>query len=103
MPILQSCLPYTPWSDAALRRMPGLQPVAAGDWLQIDDAYAAQLTEKARLIGERPDDVLALDKGARAAGEELLSRVVDAMRGIDGLTVATDAVTRPGGEKVALE
>jgi len=85
MPILQSCLPYTPWSDRALCRFRGLQPVAAGDWLQIDDAYGAQMVEKARLINERPHDVPALNEGARAAGEELLSRVVDEVRGIDGL------------------
>ncbi len=103
MPILQSRLPYTPWSDTALRRMPGLQPVVAGDWLQIDDAYGAQLAEKARLINERADDVLALDDGARAAGEELLARVVDELRRIDGFTVATDGVTRPDGVKVALD
>jgi len=102
-PILQSHLPYTPWSDAALRRMPGIQPVAAGGWLQIDDAYGAQMAEKARLIGARPDDVLALDGGARAAGEELLSRVVDELRRIDGFTVALGAVTRPDGVKVALD
>ena len=103
MPILQSCLPYTPWSDRALLRMPGLQPVAAGDWLQIDDAYDAQLAEKARLIGARPHEVLALDDGARAAGEELLSRVVDELRGIDGFKVAMGAVMRPDGVNVVLD
>ena len=102
-PILQSSLPYTPWSDHALRRMPGIQPVAAGQWLQVDDAYSAQLAEKARLIRERPRDVMALDAGAQAAGQELLLRVVEELRGIDGFTVAADMVTRPDGVRVTLD
>jgi len=101
--ILQSHLPYTPWLDPALRRLPGIQPVAAGDWLQFDDAYAAQLAEKKRLIGECVGNVLALDSGARAAAEELLLRVVEELRGQDGFGVSGDVVTRPDGVMVSLD
>lgn len=101
--ILQSALPFTPWADTALRRMPGIQPVAAGQWLQIDDAYAAQLVEKRRLMTTRPQDVLALDQGARGAADELLLRVLDELRNKDGFWVTADAVMRPDGEQVALD
>lgn len=101
--ILQSHLPYTPWLDPALRRLPGIQPVAAGEWLQFDDAYAAQLAEKKRLIDAQASDVLALGSGARAAADELLLRVVEELRGQDGFEVAGDVVTRPDSVDVVLD
>jgi len=101
--ILQSHLPYTPWRDPALRRLPGIQPVATGEWLQFDDAYSAQLIEKKRLINERPGDVLALDAGARAAAQELLLRVLEELRAHDGFDVSGDAVMRPDGVTVPLD
>lgn len=101
--ILQSHLPYTPWLDPALRRLPGIQPVATGDWLQFDDAYGAQLAEKKCLIDERAGDVLALDAGARTAAEELLSRVVEELDAHDGFDVFGDEVTRPDGVTVLLD
>ena len=44
MDILQEKLPFTPWSDPALARMPGMRPVE-GDWLIVDEAYAAQMAQ----------------------------------------------------------
>lgn len=101
--ILQSSLPYTPWADKALRRLPGIQPVKSGDWLQFDDAYDGQLAEKKRLLAETPDDVVALNEGAREAAEELLLRVVEELRDVDGFSVGADAVTRPDGGVVGLD
>ncbi len=101
--ILQSHLPYTPWLDPALRRLPGIQPVADGEWLQIDDAYGPQLAEKKRLIDEQPDAVMAMDAGAVAAAQELLLRVVQELRGLDGFEVSNGVVTRPDGVRIALE
>jgi len=101
--VLQSHLPYTPWLDPALRRLPGIQPVPVGAWLQFDDAYGAQLAEKKRLIGTRSSDVLALDPGAEAAAQELLFRVVEELRGQAGFVVSQEAVTRPDGVVVPLE
>lgn len=101
--ILQSHLPYTPWLDPALRRMPGVQPVAAGAWLQVDDAYGAQLAEKKRLIAAHSGDVLALDMGAQAAAVELMFRVVDELRNHDGFEASAGTVTRPDGVNVVLD
>ena len=102
-PILQPSLPFTPWLDPALRRMPGIQPVAAGEWLQIDETYSAQLAEKERLIRARPKDVLALDTGAQVAAEELLQRVIEDVQDKRGFSWAGDQITRPDGRRVALE
>lgn len=100
--ILQSSLPYTPWADSALRRMPGIQPVSAGDWLQVDDAYTAQLAEKKRLMRTRPRDVLALDEAAQLAASELLSRVLEELHSKDGFSRLADVVTRLDGVQVTL-
>lgn len=73
--ILQDHLPYTPWSEAALARMPGVTRLE-GDLLVVDSAYAAQIGEKARLLGAHRDQVLAVLPGAEAACARLLETVL---------------------------
>ena len=51
--ICQNTLPVAPWMDALAARLPGLQPVAEGDWLRVDDAYAGQMAYRDRLLEER--------------------------------------------------
>ncbi len=102
-PILQSHLPILPWMVPALRRLPGIQPLNPEHWLEVDDAYAAQLAEKARLIETRPADVLRMTETARPAAEELLDRVLAHLAGKPGFTVSPDAVTRPDGVTVTLD
>ena len=55
--ILQAALPHTPWADPALARMPGMRPVE-GSWIVVDDAYAPQMAERARLVAARPEAVM---------------------------------------------
>ncbi len=42
-----------------------MYPVAPGDWLRVDQAYGAQLAEKARLIAADRDRVIAILPGAK--------------------------------------
>ena len=86
-----------------MRKLPGIQPVAAGEWLQIDDAYTAQLDEKARLIETWPSDVMALDPNAQAAGEELLETIVGELHSKSGFSFSGNVVTRPDGREVTLD
>lgn len=74
-PILQSRLPFTPWDDPALSRMPGMTPVS-GDWIVVDEAYASQMAEKARLLAQKRHAVLRTTPGSDAAQEELLEVVL---------------------------
>ena len=103
MAVLQTVLPYTPWADPVMRKMPGMQPVAPGEWLQVDEAYAGQLAQKARLLSERRGDVLMLDPGARGAAQELLARVLAELENKPGFAVEEKAVRRPDGESIARE
>lgn len=94
--ILQDAIPYDPFKTA---RLPGVTPLAEGDWLLRDEAFAGQLAERDRLVAERPGDVLALDDTAREAALELLDAVcARAYPGQGG-----GNVMRPDGVGVAID
>ena len=101
-PILQSALPFAPWADPRTRRMPGILPMEAGDWLRVDDAFAAQMAERDRLIAECRDAVHALSDRGHAAAGELLDAVIADVAAKPGYVVTPEAVTRPDGVTVAL-
>ncbi len=88
---------------AAEQRLPQVTPVAPGEWLRVDAAYAAQLAEKARLVAERRGDVIAVLPGAEEAVAELLGRVLDELAVRAEFTVSGDRVTRPDGVTVAVD
>jgi hypothetical protein len=102
-PILQAELPVKPWLDLRTRRLPGIQPVEAGDWLRVDDAYAGQMALRDRLIADQPDAVHALLPEAREAAAELLARVLAELRGMAGFVVGAEAVTRPDAVRVPID
>lgn len=101
--ILQDRLPYTPWGDARMARLPGIQPLALSEWLVVDEAYAGQMRERDRLIAEQAADVHALQPEAAGAARELLEVVLDDLAGRGGFTVGQGAVTRPDGVEVPLD
>jgi hypothetical protein len=100
--ILQRAIPFDP---LAARRLPGTGPLEPDGWIMVDDAFGAQMTERARLLATRPGDVLRLDPAARGAADELLETVLDllARRGELGFDVREDRVVRPDGGEVALD
>ena len=102
MAILQSRLPFAPWLDPRNRRLPGIQPLDPADWLMCDDAFAAQMAERDRLIAEMPEAVHALLPEAEGAARELLDRVL-AELAMPGYVRTPGAVTRPDGVRVPVE
>ena len=62
--ILNKVIPYDPLRHKA---MPGISPLDQGDWLRVDETYAAQLAEKARIVEKDRDLVLAMSEDARLA------------------------------------
>ncbi|MGB3407065.1 MAG: DUF3445 domain-containing protein [Jannaschia sp.] len=100
MEITQQTLPFTPWADPALARMPGLRPVVGG-WIVVDEVYGAQLAAKARLLAEHRHRVLQVLPRAEDAAGELLKTVLGDLPSSfqrhgahvtrpDGVTVGTD-------------
>lgn len=101
-PILQKRLSFAPWAEERTRRLPGVVPISTEDWLEVDDAYAAQMAERARLIAAVPQTVLALTEPARPAAEELYETVL-ALLPLLGFAFDARTVTRPDGVCVALD
>lgn len=101
-PILQRRLPQMPWMQPATARLPGIQPVAPGDWLRLDEAFASQMAERDRLIREIPQAVHALRPEAEAAAQELLDLVLTALPAL-GHVIKGDRVQRPDGVTVLLD
>ena len=95
--ILQDSLPFAPWMQAATARLPGIQPIAMADWVQVDEAYGAQLDEKARLLAQQREAVLAEAPDAHAASGELLALVLEQLGRRNDFDVVGDHVVRPDG------
>lgn len=102
-PILQERLPYVPWTDPRLVRLPGILPVEEDDWLRVDEAYSTQMALRDRLIAERRDSVHALLAEGEGAAEELLAVVLARLAGVPGYDVRGGVVTRPDGVAVAVD
>ena len=103
LPILQKSLPEIVWTDPKLSRLPGVLPLVGDGWISVDDAFAAQMAERDRLIATMPGVVHAMDAGARPAAEELYARVLGKLAVTAGYRVAAAAVLRPDGVEVALD
>jgi dimethylamine monooxygenase subunit A len=101
--ICQNSLPIKPWMEEKTRRLPGLNPVIAGDWLRVDEVYAAQMAYREELLDERTGDVYQISKGALPAAEELLERVLEEVAQKSGYDVQPKSVTCPDGRVVTID
>jgi hypothetical protein len=102
-PILQSRLPFLPWMDPRTLRLPGILPVEGEDWLRVDDAYAAQMAERTRLIETVPDVVHAMLPEARPAADELYAKVLARLSQEPGFRIGATSAQRPDGVEVPLD
>lgn len=102
--ILQRSIPYDVLNP---RPLPGIQPLDLQDWLLVDEAYAEQMAERARLLSEKPEAVLQMDAQALEPALELLDMVlVQLEKGAPaGFSVERDKgrVTRPDGAVIPLD
>ena len=98
--ILQKRLIFAPWADPRTRRLPGTIPVAAADWLLIDDAFSAQMALRDRLIGGTPERVHRLAPECAAAAGELYAWIIGLLPGRGYDFGADGAIRRPDGVTV---
>jgi dimethylamine monooxygenase subunit A len=103
LPILQKSLPEIVWTDPKLSRLPGVLPLVGDGWISADDAFAAQMAERDRLIAGIPGVVHAMQERARPAAEELYARVLGKLAVTEGYRVGTGSVLRPDGVEVVLQ
>lgn len=99
--ICQHSLPFAPWLHPATRRLPGIQPLAMEDWLKRDEAFAAQMALRDRLLSEQRSDVFACEARALPAATELLSLILSRLG--SGYGRQGNRITRPDGVTVDLE
>jgi len=98
--ILQTRLPFDPH---AMKQMPGIQALDPSMWLIVDDAYAAQMGERLRLLTDHPDSVLAVSDDAKDAVDELLDEVVAHLeRDHEGFKIHGSSMACPDGRSVSL-
>jgi hypothetical protein len=101
--ICQAELPLKPWAEPRTARLPGLNPVAPGDWLRVDDVYAAQMAYRETLLATRREAVHALDDAARPAAEALLDAVLTEIADKPGYARDGEAVLCPDGRRVGID
>jgi hypothetical protein len=89
--------------DPRTARLPGVLPVEGDDWLRVDDAFAGQMSERERLIADRPEAVHAMLDSARPAAEELYEVILARLVQTQGYAVDAQEVRRPDGVTVALD
>jgi len=100
--ILQERLFDAPWDDPSFRRLPGMRPVGADDWLLVDEVHARQMALRDRFLAERRDEVVAMLPEAAEAAGEVLELVLATLSRRGDFAVGAEAVTRPDGVEVPL-
>ena len=101
--ICQKSLPDAPWMAPVTRKLPGVQPLDMSTWVVVDDAYAAQMAERTRLLREERAAVLMQENAAGPAVDELYRFVLDHLAGRSEFQVKGQRCIRPDGEGVALD
>lgn len=83
-------------------RVPGMTPLAPGDWLDRDEAFAAQMAYRDKLVVGAAD--LTVKGEACAGADELLTLVLRLLGAHDDdYAIRGDAVTRPDGVTVRID
>ncbi|GAB4293716.1 MAG: DUF3445 domain-containing protein [Roseovarius sp.] len=94
----------TPHDLGAQRPLPGVAPLDPAAWLHVDEAFGAQMAERARLLREARAEVVAMTEGARPACDELLQTVLAWLAAhAPGYAVGEAEVRRPDGVRIGID
>lgn len=100
--ICQRSLPFVPWMDSSLKRLPGMKPLAVADWLAFDEVFARQMAYRDWLIAQRRAEVVAETPEAGPAARELLETLLVALAEAPDYRIGSGDVVRPDGVAVTL-
>lgn len=92
-----------PFLDPRTARPPGLAPLDPAALVSLDADFAAQMARRDRLIGERPDRVIARTPEGDAPARELLAHVAEAALLRPGFAREGTLWRRPDGGRVAID
>jgi hypothetical protein len=82
------------------RVLPGVAPLAAQDWLRVDEAYAGQMRRRRDLLQGCPEQVVFQDGGAAAI--EVLEMALALLPGL-GFQLGADWITGPDGIPIEID
>lgn len=102
-PVLQTSLEGVTWLGRDARVLPGVQPLAANDWLRVDEAFGGQMRLKDGLLGGLQEDVYAQLPEAEDAAQECLDQVLAAVATNPSYDVGPRRVIRPDGVKIVVD
>jgi hypothetical protein len=100
--ICQQSLPFVPWMDSGLKRLPGMKTLAMADWLVTDEVFARQMAYRDWLIAQRRADIVAETPEAGPAAQELLETLLETLAEVPDYRVGSGEVLRPDGVTVPL-
>lgn len=93
--ICQDTLPFKPWMLDRTRKLPGIQPVPAGEWLLRDEVFDQQMAYRDHLLVTRRRQVFQATSVSLNAQKELLDTILHEIGGKtkrpDGVTIDLDA------------
>ncbi len=95
--ITQRAFAARPWDDALSARLPGLHPVADGDWLVRDDAFSPQMALRDRLFANHRGEVFAETPSSHPAQRELFALVLREVRASGAYGEEGAHLIRPDG------
>ncbi|NOX41809.1 MAG: DUF3445 domain-containing protein [Alphaproteobacteria bacterium] len=84
------------------RRLPGINSLAPGDWLWVDEVYGAQMAYREQLLAERLDEVYRQNAQALPAAQELLAMILNEVGALDGFEVSRDHVICQDGRRIGI-
>lgn len=100
--ILNARLSSEPWTEDRTRRLPGVQPLDACDWISVDDGFAAQMAYRDVLLSEARDVVYQQRGEAEEACIELRDMIADECGFARRKEGAGDVIRRPDGVEIDL-
>ncbi len=103
MAVFQHQLPHYPWAEPTLARMPGVQPMEAGDYLRRDEAFAGQMALRDAMIAKKPSAVHGLLPQAFEAAQELYDMILQRLAASPGYRIGRQVAQRPDGVAVNLD
>jgi len=66
---------HTPYDGSSTPFTIGLKQLDLAEWIEVDEAFDAQMREKRRLYEERPDDVFVAESGSEDGQSEVLGLI----------------------------
>ncbi len=101
--ICQDRLPFSPWSNEATRRLPGVQPIKPTEFFFIDEVFNLQMQYRDELIRTKRNQIFFNDLKTDNTCDEVLDFVLEELRNNKNYSFNGNNIRRPDGIEVNLE